>query len=262
MQLPRLNKIIGDFSDLSHPEYQSMQSELKQTIEWLETRAISYAGYPDPVYYGTYRAWEYCHLLINLPLEVGGEVLDAACGNTLLPYHLARKGYKLTAIDKDTANLKVLQGNAEQLDLKLDVVPQSVEIFSQQEENLNRFSCITCVSAVEHMTPRAQVIFVRSLGRMLKPNGILGMTFDCMGGFGYPPSSIEVVEQRYLSETGLSYLGEPIVDESSGNRPVDLFQPYYEPYTFAALFLKPDPRVPPACRGAQHAPGLFPRDLQ
>jgi SAM-dependent methyltransferase len=121
------------------------------------------------------------------------------------------------------------------------------------------FDAVVCCSVLEHLTAQDQEVALREVARVLKPGGLVGLTFDFgVGAPGAnehlppphePPTSSTEALRRY-SQGGLVPVGNPFTEDPI---PGILFRHASIGYTVASLFLAkpPAPEVrTPRCEPA------------
>jgi 2-polyprenyl-6-hydroxyphenyl methylase/3-demethylubiquinone-9 3-methyltransferase len=101
----------------------------------------------------------------------GLEVLDVGCGGGLISEPLARLGAKVTGIDPTADAIAVARRHAEAQGLDIDYRTATAE--DLQAENA-LFDAVVCMEVIEHIPDQAA--FVRSLGQLVRPGGMLVMS--------------------------------------------------------------------------------------
>jgi len=98
----------------------------------------------------------------------GLSVLDIGCGGGLLCEPLARLGAQVTGLDASAEAIKVARTHAEKATLEVNYICGSVEDFAQTS---GKYDVITALEILEHVADIES--FLKSVARLLKPNGIL-----------------------------------------------------------------------------------------
>jgi SAM-dependent methyltransferase len=120
-----------------------------------------------------YRLWEYSSLFLRL--EPGARFLDVGGAASALPYLLAENGWRgvsvdlqplLVAICRHAAGVRRLPLESRVADITADFVDGEA------------FDVVTFVSVLEHIAPENRATVFGSLSRVLKPGGLLYLTFD------------------------------------------------------------------------------------
>jgi SAM-dependent methyltransferase len=121
------------------------------------------------------RTWEYPWLWSQLePLKgVGLEVLDIGSERSPLPWFLATQGFRVTVSDHTINSWSTWQNAKSQLR-----IPIRRRLLDAQQLNLPTATTdiYLSVSVIEHFHGKAQA--VAEAARVLRPNGLLIMTFD------------------------------------------------------------------------------------
>jgi SAM-dependent methyltransferase len=207
-----------------------------------------------------FRLWEYTWLYKSLKLSDGGRtVLDLGGPASHLSVLAALAGCQVTTIDINPMFVQAARECATAL--RLNTLDARVgDMRDLSELPAKSFEVVVCCSVLEHLTAADQEIAVREMARVLKPGGMIGLTFDfglaASGANEYlppphdpPPNSGEAL-RRYL-QSGLVLIGNPFVEDPiSGS----LFRHTSVGYTVASLFLGKTPleevRVPKSESGA------------
>ena len=101
----------------------------------------------------------------------GVTVLDVGCGGGLLAEPLARLGAFVSGLDASAATISVAKDHAKRSHLKIDYKLSSVEDLAKTNQ---KFDVITALEIAEHVADLGS--FLRSLKKLLKPNGLLVMS--------------------------------------------------------------------------------------
>lgn len=115
--------------------------------------------------------YPYCYESIRANVEPGAHILDAGSGITFFPFFL-NSAYKVTCVDQDDYECNYAKINVNQ---KTNVAFKRTSL-TQIPYPDNSFDAIYCISVLEH-TGEYEVI-VNEFFRLLKPNGLLVVTFD------------------------------------------------------------------------------------
>ena len=218
-----------------------------------------------------FRIWEYVWLYKVLALGAGGlQVLDLGGPASHLSVLAALAGCHVTSLDINPNFVRAAQQCARALNLA------ALDARVGDMRNLSPFSgetfdAVICCSVLEHLTARDQETALREAARVLKPGGLIGLTFDLgLGAPGVnehlppphdpPPSSAEAM-RRFL-QGGLVIAGNPFLEDPI---PGSLFRHESIHYTVASLFLAkppaPDIRTPQCDLGGSRLDGLGIREL-
>jgi SAM-dependent methyltransferase len=190
-----------------------------------------------------FRIWEYAWLYKTLKLSEGGrKVLDLGGSASHLSLLAALAGCQVTTVDINPEFVRAARECSDALGLKtLDArIGDMRELSSLSAES---FDLVVSCSVLEHLSAGDQEIAVREMARVLKPGGMIGLTFDFgLGAPGAnehlppphdpPPNAAEAL-RRYL-QPGLILAGNRFEEDPI---PGSLFRDASVRYTVASLFL-------------------------
>ena len=190
-----------------------------------------------------FRLWEYVWLCKGLGLSEGGlNVLDLGGPASHIVALSALAGNNVVSLDINLRIVEVGRRCARSLGL------ETVDIRLGDMRELrgipdNSFDRIVCASVLEHVTIADQEQAVAEMARVLRPGGIVGLTFDygppAPGANEHlppphqPPESAEEVRRRY-AQNGLQVLGNAEMEPPC---PGGLFRDNVVRYVIASLFL-------------------------
>ena len=194
-----------------------------------------------------FRLWEYAWLYKSLRLNQGGrKVLDLGGPASHLSVLAAIAECDVTSVDINPVFVQA--GNACAEILHLNSLRARLgdmrDLSSFPDES---FDTVVSCSVLEHLTADDQRTALREMARVLKPGGVVGLTFD----FGIPapganehlppphdpPQSAADALCRYV-QAGLAAIGNPFSEEPI---PGSLFRHHSVSYTVASLFLAKPP---------------------
>ena len=155
---------------------------------------INRPGDPDilPTLEETRRFWDGAFLRSRreVPSGVGGRlsgvieflrtrgaecVLDAGCGFGNWSLGLAREGFQVTATDISAEAVRIVVERSRQEGLSI-----AAEVLAVQELQLleRRIDAIVCNSVLDHMPPEDASLAIWNFSRVVRPNGIVYLSFD------------------------------------------------------------------------------------
>lgn len=194
-----------------------------------------------------FRLWEYVWIYKTLGLAKGGlKVLDLGGPGTHLSVLTALAGSSVTSVDINPEFVRTAQECARTMRLaSLDaVVGDMRDLSAFSSESVD--AVVSC-SVLEHLTAADQQIALGEMARVLKPGGLVGLTFDygpgAPGANQYlppphdPPATAREAVRRY-SQGGLVVLGNEFAEDPV---PGCLFPDQSVQYTVASLFLAKPP---------------------
>jgi len=115
------------------------------------------------------RAIEYSFAFEVLMEYKKKNILDVGSGKSAFPALLKNCGFNVTAIDKVGDYYKGIKG---EINYHFNVIKDDICNLSKE---YNLFDAITCISVLEHIDK--PVLAVKSMASLLKPDGILILTF-------------------------------------------------------------------------------------
>ena len=197
-----------------------------------------------------FRLWEYAWLYRILNLSAGGvRVLDLGGPATHLTLLAALAGCRVTTIDINSDFVAAARECAQALKIgSLD--PRVGDMRDLSAFSSDSFDVVVSCSVLEHLTGGDQEIALREMARVVKPGGLVGLTFDfgpsAAGANVYlppphdpPPNAAEAVHR--FTQGGLVPLGNDFTEDPV---PGCLFHDDSIRYTVASLFLAKPPAPP------------------
>jgi SAM-dependent methyltransferase len=197
-----------------------------------------------------FRLWEYAWLFQTLSLSAGGiRVLDLGGPATPLTILAALSGCRVTTLDINSEFVAAARECAQALQIdSLDArVGDMRDLAALSDDS---FDVVLCCSVLEHLPGQDQEIALREMGRVLRPGGLIGLTFDfgrsAPGASVYlppphdpPPNAAEAV--RRFTPAPLVAVGNRFEEDPA---PGSLFRHESILYTVASLFLAKPPAPP------------------
>jgi SAM-dependent methyltransferase len=216
----------------------------------LENRGPDYEplpGAPDDGRIPWFLYWEIVWVLTKGPrLSSPSKLLDCGGTSSLFSCYLASLGHDVHSVDINPRLIANANRIAREMNWKMSSYPMNMR---QLEFPDVFFDHAYSICVFEHLDCETKQKSLAEIARVLKPNGVLSITFDFRNprpavvgqGFTDDPqfqlSSLEDIERNFLStglydivgnttfsDNGLSYLIHPFADNT--------------PYTFGAIFLR------------------------
>lgn len=186
-----------------------------------------------------YRLWEYASLFRLKELGEGKlRFADVGGAGAPLAYFLAEKGHPGLAIDLQPFAVDLCNYVAAVRSLPLQALVGDVG--TDFADRAGQFDLVTCISVIEHVPASGRAAFLGGMGRLLRPGGILYLTFD----YG----TYRVDDSRYLRhEPGRTCESESLCD-------LDHLCATIHDAGFRVLGNDPR-RLPPEILAGQSAPG-------
>lgn len=249
-----INKTL-DRADLRDPAIRPTAADMRR---W--TRRWRLAGLPLGVngavrrrwYVRWHKLWEYSRGLAltgaSGPARGGGgalHVLDVGGAMTLPIFYLASLGDRVVCLDIDPAMTAQTQALADARGLAVDARTDNLGVVSPSADQLGApgegFDRVYCFSVIEHIRPPEQERVARRMGELVRPGGMLCITFD-YGEHGPMEAPMRTPEdaQRLADLIGLPLVGGGLAD--SGRRYALNRRHPGARYTFGSMFFaRPSP---------------------
>ncbi len=137
--------------------------EVLQQLDALEAK-------DDISYLHPSKRWEYPWALERAQLAPGSRVLDAGCGASIFPIHLAACGHRVSAVD-----LHPPQGLAAMHGVRVDYRKAGIDRLPFPDWE---FDAVFCISVIEHLGREGIPAVLQELGRVVRPGGRVVLTTD------------------------------------------------------------------------------------
>lgn len=124
-----------------------------------------------------YRLWEYASLF-GVPglLEEKRRFADVGGAGAPLAYLLSEKGHPGLAIDLQPFAVDLCNYVASVRSLPLEA--RVGDVTADFSDRSGQFDLVTCISVIEHVPPASRPQFLAGIRRLLRPGGMLYLTFD------------------------------------------------------------------------------------
>ena len=224
----QINK-LADLQDMHQLARKPLVERLADLRATLEATGL---GFSDHLQKHWLRMWEYSSAIMESRVDARMRVLDAGGTGTVFSYYLAAEGCEVTTVDIDRKKVDEAITLSQHLGLNMIHRLESITELSDKDATYDR---VFCISVIEHINAKDQPRAVAQLARVLKPGGILSVTFD-YGTYAAdsPFISPEEVNERISEPSGLTVVGDDFVPFGQ-----DLGT-HSDRYTFGSLFLKKD----------------------
>lgn len=200
---------LASVDEMNSPAFMEAMKEINETGRRGHLRVIE----------ATTRLWEYpfCCFVLQRHVPPGARILDVGTEKSPFPFHLSGKGYRVTITDIEKRWKRDWDRAAIDLSVHLDRAVCPAERLPFPDAT---FDVYLSVSVIEHARFKKETL--REAARVLKPGGLLIMTFDVLeGGFGmaYPkqfgvPLSLRQFDALFEALPCF----EPLERDSSWNR--------------------------------------------
>ncbi|MDW8310497.1 MAG: class I SAM-dependent methyltransferase [Verrucomicrobiales bacterium] len=234
-----LNKTIS-WADLKRPEVAAAGRELSRTARRLWLKRVPFAV--NGVLKWRWRVkpnklWEYARGLAYGDFQPGQRVLDFGGGATIPIFHLAQSGCEVWSLDIDTRLTAQTNAVAKRLGWRLK---GSTFDLTQNAAppDWGRFDRVISFCVIEHLPKALQCPTLARLAGLLKPGGLLELTFD-FGANAPTPGAIRSVAEvaELIAAAQLTPLGDGTFHDTGERFAIDKKYPRNY-FTFGSLFLK------------------------
>jgi SAM-dependent methyltransferase len=226
--------------DMSRPEFAPVARELRGFALRLGLEGIPFAVngiLRRRVWVRQYKLWEYTRGVACVRAIGAARILDFGGAATLPVFFLAQCGCEVLSLDVDAHLADWTDRVAARRGWKLRASTMDITR-SRPPAEWGAFDAAISFSVLEHIPQELQGLALERLAALLRPGGVLAVTFD-YGSDAPVAGAVRTPEEvnRLVGGTGLTFLaGDAFVD--TGQRyPVDRRHPR-NPFTFASLFLR------------------------
>jgi SAM-dependent methyltransferase len=246
-----VNKVC-DFQDLHRLERRAIAARLLATKQVLDATGLPYSSDMQDHWM---RLWEYSLATLISRVDRRMKVLEAGGTGTVFSYMLAAEGCRVTTVDILEEKVCDARAMCERLSLPMRHEVMDIADLSFADEE---FDAVFSICVLEHIAGDRQQQAVQHLARVLKPGGMLSLTFDYGAGSAtdHPFASPDEIGRRIVEPSGLMLVGNRAFSLESR----DLVQSSLV-WTFGAVFLrKPGDLALPEAPDASFAPLPMLRD--
>ena len=191
------------------------------------------------VFVRRHKLWEYAATAASL--FAGGEeqprVLDFGGAATLPIYFLAARGCPVACLDIDERLCEATRRAAARHRWPLRVSSQNLLEAPPPPELAGPFDAVISASVLEHLPKEQQAIALARLARLLRPGGVLVLTFD-FGSHAPQPGAVRSAEEvaQLVAASGLAWMGGQAFRDTGERFALDRRYPGRK-FTFGAAFL-------------------------
>lgn len=223
----KINK-LADIQDLNQVARGAVIERLLKMKHTIDKTGLPYSNHMQDHWL---RLWEYSGAIIESHLDKRMKVLDAGGTGTIFSYYLAAEGCDVHTVDIMEEKVRDAKILSEELGLNMQHSVQSITKLSYPD---CYFDATCCICVIEHLPKEEQPVALKELSRILKPGGILSLTFDYgRNAKDNPILNPDEVITRLVIPSGLRITGNEKFHAASndlGGTSMD--------YTFGSLFLK------------------------
>lgn len=102
---------------------------------------------------------------IVLRYVCGKDVLDVGCGTGHMAIELKKRGYNVTAVDKDEKLVEFFKSLPESNAIRIECM----DIYDLKSLGNAEFDCVTCLDVIEHIEDDIEAL--KNINYILKKNG-------------------------------------------------------------------------------------------
>jgi protein-L-isoaspartate O-methyltransferase len=235
---PPLNKTY-EGEDLRPLEVRGMARQLSRYARRLFLRGIPFAVngvLRRRFYVRKFKMWEYARGLAYAGIKPGMRILDFGGGATLPVFYLAEQGCDVMSVDINERFTEYTKAYAKRRGLRLSA--NSVNLVTTRvPPEWGTFDRILSFCVIEHLPKEAQAPMMNTLAGLLRPGGMLVITFD----FGpqapseWPLRTLDDVNEL-IRASGLRPVGNKEFHNANRFFTIDKRFPD-SPFTLGSLFL-------------------------
>lgn len=125
------------------------------------------------------KMWENTWILAHSKTSPQHTILDIGGASTIFSFFLASLGCKVYVVDNDAGSNGIIYNSryvASRMNWKL--VSYRRDIFKGIKANDNSFDKVFCICVLEHLSSSLRKRLMKEISRVLKPGGLVGITFD------------------------------------------------------------------------------------
>ncbi len=221
-------------ADLRRPAFQRILDDIHAFMCLARHKRPSFKrckgrSWLEPVWMGAYRHWEFPWAVLNAALRPGMRVLDSGSGTSPFQFYLATLGVEVYSNDCISLRSKQFHRLARALGALGIAWRPSPTVFNRKHNRgyavnaryavattaalpyrEDTFDRVFSISVLEHMDDETLRNAMREMERVLKPGGLLVLTFDFHRDPGpYVGFTAEEYQRKILGAFSLKMVGEP-----------------------------------------------------
>lgn len=173
ISLPKLINKLFDVQDFHQLARKTVVCRLWNMVELMEEAKMPYS---EPhLQRGLMRLWEYSQVIMESGVDCRMRVLDAGGSGSVLSYYLAAESCDVFTIDISHAKVRDASMLSNHLGLDMTHLAQSITDIGFTDAY---FDGVFCICVIEHLARDQQPLALAELARVLRPGGVLSLTFD------------------------------------------------------------------------------------
>lgn len=234
-----MNKTL-DLEDLKNKAYLLVIEEINALIAILNKKGLKFTTYQAEFNTGwgendiwfKRKLWEISTMIIYGKIEKSQRILDCGGASIIFSFYLASRGCQVETADIDWRGYGIVKNaeivakemnwNMHNLYSNIFSLPYKTEVFDR----------VFCICVLEHLGYKEQILAIKEMSRVLKEEGIMGLTFDYgPTAFGNKYKHIYDINQRIIIPSELEIMGNIDYQENA-------WFPEQPGKTWGALFLR------------------------
>ena len=166
------------------------------------------------------RLWEYTRVFEICNLKQGMKVLDAGGASSPIVFYCGEKGIDITTFDLQEPLVENTKGVATKMGW--NTITAIKRDMTETGFSDDYFDAVISISVLEHLPKKVKIKAIKEFTRILKPNGIIGLTFDFgksvdaktsyryndYDQFHTPIRSIDEIYEHFIKPSGLKLYGD------------------------------------------------------
>ena len=226
--------------DMDHVNRSHTARELKELVDELTEKKLittasgnlKYSNLNEKIKYQNtlhpMRLWEYTRVFEICNLKQGMNVLDGGGASSPIVFYCGKKGIDITTLDLQESLIK----NTKEVATKMEwnTITAIKRDMTKTGFSNNTFDAIFSISVFEHLPNEIKKEGIKEFARVLKPNGVIGLTFDfgksvdAKSGYEYndydqfhtPIRNIDEIYEYFIKPSGLKLYGnEDLINKIS-----------------------------------------------
>lgn len=219
-----INKTL-DLADLEKEDYISVTKEIYELMSILTARGLRFTTYQaefdtdwgeENIWFRR-KLWEMCTIIVSSGLKKGHRVLDCGGASSILSFYLAQKGCTIDTVDIDWRNQGIVHNAnhvAKAMNWKMVNLKASMTELPYKDEEI--FDRIFSICVLEHLSKHDQIKAIREMVRVLKPDGIIGLTFDYgPSAYGEKYTDVNDINSHIVIPSNLKIMGNRDYQENA-----------------------------------------------
>jgi len=220
-----------ELADMDYVNRSYTARELKEMVDELTERklittatgTLNYSNLDEKIKYQftlhPMRLWEYVRVFEICGLKAGMKVLDGGGASSPIVFYCGKKRINITTLDLQESLVENTKNVAKKMGW--DTITAIKRDMTDTGFPNNYFDAIISISVFEHLPNEIKKKGIKEFARILKPNGIIGITFDfgksvnAKSNYEYddydqfhrPVRNIDEINTYFIKPSGLKLYG-------------------------------------------------------